>query len=270
MAIVVSGHVSGIGSGWAAGEYFSHVASQATQTPTRTPTRTPIPAATATRVAGDFLSGDIVRTTAAVNFRTGPGTSYSVRSVVPSGSLATVTGSPVNANGYTWYPVTISGAGSGWLASAYLALVSAGNPSPTQTAVPSGDPRIGSTVYTTTSLNIRSGPGTGFSVLGVAPRGTAARVTAAPVRVGSVDWFPLDVPVIGYGWASGTYLSTSSSVQGPQLTAVSPSEEVTAIPETPTPAASLPPAETPRRATRSTPGTSRIGGIDRHHGITTG
>lgn len=237
--------VNGIGSGWAAGEYFSHVASQATQTPTRTPTRTPIPAATATRAPGSFLSGDIVRSTAAVNFRTGPGTGYDVRSVVPSGSLATVTGDPVNANGYTWYPVTISGAGSGWLASAYLTLVSAGNPPPTQTAVPSGDPRIGSTVYTTANLNIRSGPGTGFSVVGVASRGTAATITAAPVRVGSVDWFPLDVPAIGYGWASGTYLSTSPTVQGPQLPAVSSSEEEPAILDTPTPTASPPPAETP-------------------------
>ncbi len=237
--------VSGIGSGWAAGEYFSHVASQATQTPSRTPTRTPIPAATATRVPGGFLPGDIVRTTSALNFRAGPGTGYSVLSVVPSGTLATVNGSPVNADGYTWYPVTISGAGSGWLASAYLALVSSGNPQPTQTATPSGDPRIGSTVYTTANLNIRSGPGTGFTVLGVAPKGTAATITAAPVRVGSVDWFPLEVPMIGYGWAAGTYLSSSPTVQGPQLPAVSSSEEEPAIPETPTPTASLPPVETP-------------------------
>lgn len=233
-------NVTGYGSGWSAGEYFAHVASPATQTPTRTatsvaptftrtattiaptstrtPTRTPqAPAATATRAPGVFVSGDTVRTTAAVNLRSGPSTSSGVITVVPSGRNGTINGSGAPSGPYTYYPITVPGYGTGWIAGLYLALVSAGNPQPTATSssIPGSWP-VGTTIYTTTSLNIRSGPGTGFSIRGVASRATSATVTGAPVRSGSYTWYPLDVSGIGAGWAASNYLS-QTAVQGPQL-----------------------------------------------------
>ncbi len=261
--------VGGYGSGWAAGEYFLPMAAtptptatavpSATPTPSRTPTagpptstpsRTPTQKAqspTPTRIPGGFLPGDTVRTTVTVNFRSGPGTSYSVISAIPSNTLATVTGSPTAANGYTWYPLSISGVGSGWMASSYLDLVAVGNPEPSKTPIPTNTPSpvggmgVGSTVYTTANLNIRSGPGTGYSSRGVAAKGSSATVTGSAVQSGSVYWFPLDVPGIGAGWASGSYLSLSPTVQGPLMPTTGDPDDELPEEETSTPA----PTETP-------------------------
>ena len=248
--------VNGYGPGWAAGEYFTHTAQPATATPVRTSTPQPPPtsAPSATRMPGGFLPGDTVRTTTSVNLRAGAGTNYQVVAVVPTTSVGTVTGSPIARGGYLWYPVTFAGTGSGWMASSYLALISAGNPLPTRTSTPSGS-GIGSTVYTTANLNIRSGPGTGFSPLGVAPKGTAATITGTAVKVGSIFWFPLDVPAIGSGWASGAYLSPSPTVSGAELPATpSPDSDPgstpfpAAPPETPTSTTTAVPTQTPTMA----------------------
>jgi len=267
--------IDGYGSGWMAGEYFARVSGPtpsqtatstcATATPTATTaaataTRTATTAAptattqsTATGVPGDFVAGDTVRTTASVNFRSGPSTSSSVITVVPSNTVGTITGNGVVSGAYTYYPLTIPGIGSGWIAGNYLALVSSGG-APTETAPAtatstSGFP-VGTTVYTTAGLNIRSGPGTGYSSRGIAPKGTSAIVTGSPVMTGSVNWYPLDVTGIGAGWASGTYLSASPTVMGPWLpTASDPTDEQpSGEPDTPTPtfvATETPPSETP-------------------------
>jgi uncharacterized protein YraI len=250
--------VTGYGSGWAAGEYFAHVTptvtptpqrtSTPTRTPTRAPTRTPTtvsqpPTRTPTRIPGGFQIGDTVRTTTTVNFRTGPGTGNNVVAVVSANTRATVTGSPVVNGAYTWYPLTISGVGSGWIASAYLSLAVSGNPSPTATSA--GGIGIGATVYTTTSLNIRSGPGTGYSIRGVASKGTTAVVTGSAVKVGTMIWYPLNVTGIGAGWASGTYLSTTPVVQGPQRPTQTPAPAATAT--------AIPPANTPTAQPTLTP-----------------
>jgi uncharacterized protein YraI len=242
--------VPGYPPGWAAGEYFAHVSSGSTPTrtattaaatatrtsttapatatrtstsaaptSTRTPTRTPAPpTSTPTRAAGGFAAGDTVRTTTSVNLRSAPSTSASVLTVVPPNASGTITGTGVISGPYTYYPITVPGYGTGWIAGQYLALVSGGDPQPsaTNTTLPGSWP-VGTTVYTTTSLNIRSGPGTGFSVRGVAPTGTSATVTGAPVVSGPYTWYPLDVSGIGAGWAASSYLSLSD-VQGPRLT----------------------------------------------------
>jgi uncharacterized protein YraI len=266
--------ITGYSPGWVAGEFFARVATAtptrtatagaptATRTPTTTAptvTRTPTTTAptvtrtatrqvTATRIPGGFVAGDTVRTTASVNFRSGPSTSSSVITVVAPNTTGTITGAGVVSGPYTYYPLTIPGVGSGWIAGQYLALVSGGNPTAT---VISGFP-VGATVYTTTGLNIRTGPGTGYSSRGVAPRGTSAIVTGASVRVGSVAWYPLQVSGIGAGWASGAYLSLTPTVLGPQVqTAGAPTEtstfESTLEPtlEPTAPPTEAPPSETP-------------------------
>ncbi len=233
--------VPGYSAGWIAGEYFARVA---TATPTRTPTTTAATAtptrtatavaatstrtattasqSTATRVPGGFISGDTVRTTATVNLRSGPSTSASVVTVVPSNTNGTITGPGVVSGSNTFYPVTLPGFGSGWIAGQYLAMVTVSIPTATSTS----GYVVGATVYTTTNLNIRSGPGTGYSSRGVAAKGTAAVITGAAAKSGSVTWYPLDVDGIGAGWASGTYLSLTPTVQGPQLpTANDPDDE---------------------------------------------
>jgi uncharacterized protein YraI len=230
-------------------------AATATRTPTASRTATSPSQATATRVPGGFITGDRVSTTTSVNLRSGPSTGASVITVVATNTTGTITGAGVVSGPYTFYPITFSGIGSGWIAGNYLRLVSGAVPTatrtPTRTATTTSGFPVGTTVYPTANLNIRSGPGTGFAVVGVALRGTSATVTGASVLAGTVKWYPLQVPGIGAGWASGDYLSGTPVVQGPLVptvksTAIStetstlePTQEPT---QTPT---AVPPSETP-------------------------
>ncbi len=109
-------------------------------TPTRTATRTGTAAASATpstgtrtptTIPGGYAIGEQFRLTTSLNLRGGPGTSYSTIAVMPTGAVGTVTGSPVFANGYTFYPVAVPGFSPGWAAGEYFARVAT---TPTQTA----------------------------------------------------------------------------------------------------------------------------------------
>ena len=78
-----------------------------------------IDSALSTQVA----AGSILATTAALNLRTGPSTSYSILQVIPSGAQVTaVSGTPSNG----WYNIKHNGV-VGWSSGAYLKFVSAGS-----------------------------------------------------------------------------------------------------------------------------------------------
>lgn len=77
---------------------------------------------TLTRTASPTLVGNPIRyTTADVNLRQGPGTSYSIIATIPVGTQVNITGAPSRVGGVDWYPITINGVGSGWMSGAYLA-----------------------------------------------------------------------------------------------------------------------------------------------------
>lgn len=90
-------------------------------------------------------------TSTSLNLRSGPGTGYSVILTMPKGAVVTVLST---SNG--WSKVTYSGI-SGYAATQYL----------TSSA----------SFVTTTRLNLRSGPGTGYSVRLVIPSGATVKVT---------------------------------------------------------------------------------------------
>ncbi len=96
-------------------------------------------------------------TTTAVNLRSGAGTNYSVLLVVPSGGSLTILSGPTS-NG--WYNVQY-GTVAGYMIGTYIAFQD-NNVS----FVP------GETPYTTTSLRLRTGAGTGYGTIAVLPTGT--------------------------------------------------------------------------------------------------
>lgn len=55
-----------------------------------------------------------------LNMRSGAGLVYGVVAVLPTGTQLTVVGGPVAASGYTWYKVTSTTYGTGWVASAFV------------------------------------------------------------------------------------------------------------------------------------------------------
>ncbi len=98
---------AGYGTGSVAGAYLQ-------------PAAPPAPTATRTSTGGGIGPGVTVRTTTRLNLRSGPTTASSVIAVLNTNAACRVTGSASSANGYTWYPVSCSGYGTGYVAGNYL------------------------------------------------------------------------------------------------------------------------------------------------------
>jgi uncharacterized protein YraI len=163
--------------------------------------RTAFAAGAATLAAGSLLgaasaqedevsaaASGYLRTTDYVNFRTGPGLDYGVIQVLPPQSPLTAVGPESGAFFKVSYQGTI-----GWVHRDYVASGNGG----------SSDypPSLG---YKTTTdyVNMRSGPGTGYSVIRTLPTGTTVEV---------FDSFQGNFQMMGYaqqvGWVSLDYLS---------------------------------------------------------------
>lgn len=128
--------------------------------------------------------GTAMFTTANLNFRSGPGTGYSILMVVPKGSQVMV-----DSISGGWAHATYSGR-TGYLSTAYLS-----------GTLP--DTGGAETRYTTADLNLRAGPGTGYAILTVIPRGTQISVTSI-----SGGWAQTSYGGKS-GYASTAYMSVS-------------------------------------------------------------
>jgi len=136
------------------------------------------------------------RTTAGVNLREGPGTSFSVVRVIPGGSTVEVTG----AAQFGFLPVTYSGS-SGYASADYL--TSGGEtttPSP-ETGTQNGPT---GTRYADGRLNLRSGPGTSYGVVLVLPDGAAVSLAGE-----TSNGFSKLNSNGRTGWSATQFLSTS-------------------------------------------------------------
>jgi uncharacterized protein YraI len=153
--------------------------------------------------SGPFSIGDTVYVTSdSLNVRSGPGTGYSVIDVITYGTNGLIVDGPVTANGYVWYEIEyVGGTYAGWVASDFLGLVSTGGFS------------IGDTVYVTSdTLNVRSGPGTGYSVIDVIVYSTNGLILDGPVYANGYTWYEIDyVGGTSSGWVAGEYLGYVST-----------------------------------------------------------
>ena len=98
------------------------------------------------------------KTTAALNFRSGPGLSYSIMAVIPAGTIVAHTGGAKNG----FYEVGYKGT-YGWVSATYLA--------------PYSSPVIIGSARTTAAVNLRSGPSTSHSVMRVVAAGTWVEIS---------------------------------------------------------------------------------------------
>lgn len=174
-------YVGGTSDGWVAGEFLGLVST-----------------------GGGFAIGDIVSVNSVtLNVRSGPGTGYSVTDVFAYGDQALIIDGPSSADGYTWYEVTYGGGYySGWVAGDYLSYVSSGG----------GDFGIGDTVYVNSdTLNVRSGAGTGYSVIDVLSYGDQATILDGPYTANGYAWYQISYGSGYTGWVAGDYLSYYSS-----------------------------------------------------------
>ena len=115
------------------------------------------------------------KTTEYVNFRTGPGTNYSSKGVIPSGTGITVT----DTSNSEWYAVRLSDGSTGYIYAEYISVTGdVGTPSaPAEPTPAPSNPEAEQTAKTTEYVNFRTGPGTNYSSKGVISLGTTVTVT---------------------------------------------------------------------------------------------
>lgn len=196
--------------------------------------------------------------------RTGPGTDYPAYGIAPVGSMARVIG--VSEDGQ-WWVVRINpevvGVGYGWVMAAYTqasnvdGIQTIATPPP-PTAVAPAPPPTGVPVATAVDfVNVRTGPGTNYLVLGVAAPGASAEVSG---KSADSAWWQVKIPTqytsTGFGWVSASYVRTQGTENVPVVEAPPPPETV---PPAPPPASStgcLLVAQNPVDGTVFGPGTS--------------
>ena len=174
--------------------------------------------------------------------RAGPGTTYPAYGFAQAGQTGWVLGKSADNQ---WWMVRLDptkvGAGNGWISATFVStsntdnvpvvqVTGAGTLPPSQVAPPPAVP--GAPLITTTDyVNLRSGPGTNYPVVGYA----AAGATTTPTGI-SADgaWFQFAVPntfyVTGYLWVSASFVVAVNTADLPVVNAPPPPAAVTTPP----------------------------------------
>ena len=164
--------------------------------------------ATATPAPTQAPSGSeqSAKTTEYVNFRSGPGTNYSSKGVIASGTAVTVT----DTSNSQWYAVRLANGSTGYIFAQYLKLTgtSSATPTPAPTAAPTQAPSNNGTVQAklTADVNLRRGAGTNYGVIKVIGTGTTVTVTDAS----NSQWYKVKLSDGTEGYLFSEYLKVTS------------------------------------------------------------
>ena len=161
--------------GWVSGDYIK-VSSGSTSQPSTSTTKATV-------------------TATSLNVRSGAGTSYSVITKLPKGTVVDVLESASNG----WKKIKTSGGTTGWVSGEYLTTGSAGNSSTNNST---SQTSYKATVNTD-SLNMRKGAGTSYSVITKLSKGTVVDV----IESASNGWKKVKTSNGTTGWVSGSYLA---------------------------------------------------------------
>jgi len=193
------------------------------------PTSTPLPpspTATVTPVAGTV--------TAQINVRSGPNVSYSSIGILNSGDKIQIIGKDPSGG---WYGILYPSGpqGHGWVLAIYI---QAGDTAglPVVALQEAGSGLTGKAIQT---LNVRSGPGTDYAVLGMIQPDTVLLLTG---KNETATWLQVEYAAGagGRGWVTAAYVQTNDTASLPVLNAsgtpVTPGASgPTSVPITPTP-----------------------------------
>ena len=201
-------------------------------------------------LAADTAQCRIVNCVTGVNVRTGPGASYSKLGVAPKNAVYNILG-----KSGSWYKINYQGL-AGYVSSTYVSLVAAASTT-------SATNQIGKIVNCTSGVNVRSGPGSGYTKLGIAPKGASYPILG---KSGSY-YIILFNGTNGYVYAS--YVSVTSTPPTTPASAPAPTSEPIVMPSstpaltpasapvlTPTPIPSLSPVPSSMPSTTTIPSSS--------------
>lgn len=173
-----------------------------------------------------------------VYVRSGPATNYPAYGIAPAAATGRVIGKSEDGQ---WWVVRLNpenvGAGYGWVMAQYT---QASNVESVQTIQnpdtyaivppappPSGVPAAMAVEY----VNVRTGPGTNYPVLGVASPGASAEVSG---KSSDGAWWQVVIPAqyasSGYGWVSADYVVTQNTESVPVVDAPPPPPTVETTP----------------------------------------
>lgn len=147
------------------------------------------------------VGGFVTVNTNGLSLRARPGVAQSAIATIPNGAKLELTVESVAANGYRWWGVYATAYGGGWVVQDFLTASTAPNP---QFNIGDG------VVVNTDSLYLRSGPGTGSSVIATMPTGTKGQVIGGPTSANGLVWYQLSTG-FGQGWAAAQYLSLDNT-----------------------------------------------------------
>jgi uncharacterized protein YraI len=141
-----------------------------------------------------------------LNVRSGPGTSYPSLGLIP-GSQAVQVVSKSSDGSWLQILYPLAPAGSGWVDAQYVTLGSGAVPTITPRASPTAS---GPTGTVTIQLNVRSGPATTFSSLGMLQAGTVVSLRG---KDSLASWFQIDYlsGPGGRGWVTAEYIQTDDA-----------------------------------------------------------
>jgi uncharacterized protein YraI len=166
-----------------------------------------------------------------VYIRTGPGDQYPAYGVALKGSNGGVIGKSTDGQ---WWVVRINpevvGAGHGWVLAAYTQAKNVDTVPQVQAPPPSNPvtvppPPSGAAAATALDyVNLRSGPGLNYPVLGVAAPGATGEVSG---KSQDAQWWQVKVPATGsspegVAWVSTSWVSTQNTESVPEVPAPAP------------------------------------------------
>ena len=164
------------------------------------------------------------KTTADVNFRSGPGTNYNSKAVIGSGTGIIVT----DTGNSQWYAVRLTNGSTGYIYAEYIRITGdVGTPSaPAEPTPAPSNPEAEQTAKTTEYVNFRTGPGTNYSSKGVISLGTTVTVT----DTSNSQWYAVRLSNGSTGYIFAQYLKLTGNTSAPTATPApsDPSKEQTA------------------------------------------
>lgn len=147
-----------------------------------------------------------------LNVRSGPGTSNSVIGRLNGGTSVTILGSDDSG---AWYRITSSAfSGEGWVSASFVS--SGGAPAAAQAAAPAQAGDGGTVTVRSGRINVRSGPGTTYGIIGSASAGAALTVKG---KNPAGDWLQVTGSGISDGWVFASLTSAGGSAAAPAASA---------------------------------------------------
>lgn len=254
---VISVPVAPNGSGWVEASWVT-----ATNTDTVAVMPTP-PVPPTTEMVPPAETDPQVLTIANVYIRTGPGTNYPAYGLAPYGKTGRVIGK--SEDGKWWVvrldPTKVS-AGYGWVSGDYTTasnvetVQTIETPPAPQTVAPPPPPSGAPIVTAVDYVNVRSGPGTNYPVLVIAPPGATGEVTG---KSSDSAWWQVKIPnqysADGLGWVSADWVIPQNTDSVPVVAAPPPPPTAAATPP-PSSSSSCYVSQNPADGTVFAPGTS--------------